>query len=70
MRSFMRSLFISIGGREWGISASLCRALLVLALGDESGGFQLVYTGHFLLAWEVIFDKRIDRSVVCIFFIF
>jgi len=40
-----------------------------LALLDESAKIQLVHTGHFLLAWVVIFDKRIDRSVVCVFFI-
>jgi len=42
-------------------------AVCSLALGDESGGVQLVYAGHLLLAWGVIFDRRRDRGVVCIF---
>jgi len=49
--------------------ARVC-AVCSLALADESGWVQLVYTRHFLLAWGVIFDKRIDRSVVCVFSIF
>ena len=28
---------------------------LVLALGDEGGGGQLVYTGNLLLTWDMIF---------------
>jgi len=28
IRSCMRSLFIRVGGRGWGVSASLCRALV------------------------------------------
>ena len=37
------------------------------ALGNEDGGVQLVYEGTCCLAWEVIFDRRRDRGVVCVF---
>jgi len=40
------------------------------ALENEGGGFQLVYEGTGCLAWGVIFDRRRDRGVVCVFFIF
>ena len=49
--------------------AHVC-AVCSLALRDESGRFQPVYAGHFLLVWGVIFDKRKDRGVVCIFLYF
>jgi len=39
-------------------------------LGNEVGGFQLVYEGTCYLAQGVIFDKRRDRGVVCVFSIF
>jgi len=51
------------------ICARVCADFL-LALRDESGGVQLVYTGHFCLARGVVFDRRIDRSVVCVYTIF
>jgi len=38
-----------------------------LALGNEDGGFQLVYERTCCLAWGVIFDRRKDRGVVCVF---
>jgi len=41
-----------------------------LALSDEGGGVQLVYQSNCCLAWGVIFDKRKDRGVVCVFSIF
>jgi len=37
------------------------------ALGNEGGGVQLVYEGTCCLAWGVIFDRRRDRGVVCMF---
>jgi len=36
-------------------------------LGNEGGGVQLVYEGTCCLAWGVIFDKRRDRGIVCVF---
>ena len=38
-----------------------------LVLGNEGGVVQLVYESTFCLAWEVIFDRRKDRGVVCVF---
>ena len=38
-----------------------------LALGNEDGGVQLVYNSTCCLACGVIFDKRKDRGVVCVF---
>jgi len=38
-----------------------------LALGNEDGGVQLVYESTCCLAWGVIFDKRNNRGVVCVF---
>ena len=40
------------------------------ALGNKGGGVQLVYEGACCLAWEVIFDRRRDMGVVCVFSIF
>ena len=36
-------------------------------LGNEEGGVQLMYEGTCCLAWGVIFDRRRDRGVVCVF---
>jgi len=41
-----------------------------LALGNEDGGVQLVYESTCCLAWGVIFDRRKDRGVACVFCIF
>jgi len=38
-----------------------------LALGNED---QLVYESTYCLAWGVIFDRRKDRGVVCVFSFF
>ena len=38
-----------------------------LALGNEDGRVQLVYESTCCLAWGVIFDRRKDRGVVCVF---
>jgi len=38
-----------------------------LALGNEDGGVQMVYESTCCLAWGVIFDRRKDRGVVCVF---
>jgi len=46
--------------------ARVC-AVCSLALGDEGGGFQLIYALHLLLAWDIIVHVRKDRGVVCIF---
>ena len=43
-------------------------SLFHLAL--RNGGFQLVYENACCLAWGVIFDRRKDRSVACVFSIF
>jgi len=40
------------------------------ALGNEGGGVQLVYEGTCCSAWGVVFDRRRDRGVVCVFSIF
>jgi len=37
--------------------ARVC-AVCSFVLGDEGGMVQLVYAGHLLLTWEVIFDMR------------
>jgi len=37
---------------------------------NEGGGVQLVFEGTCCLAWGVIFDRRRDRGVVCVFSIF
>jgi len=41
-----------------------------LALGNKDGGVQLVYETTCCLAWGVIFDKRNNMGVVCVFSIF
>jgi len=41
-----------------------------LALGNEDGGVQLVNESTCCLVWRVIFDRRKDRGVVCVFSIF
>ena len=43
-------------------------SLFHLAL--RNGGFQLVYENACCLAWGVIFHRRKDRGVVCVFSIF
>jgi len=40
------------------------------ALGNEDWGVQLVYESICCLSWGVIFDRRKDTGVVCVFFIF
>jgi len=37
------------------------------ALGNESGGIQLVNEGTCCLAWGINFDRRRDRGIVCVF---
>ena len=49
--------------------ACMC-SLFHLALGNEDGGVQLVYESACCLAWEIIFDRRKDRGVVCVFSVF
>jgi len=44
--------------------------LFLLRLGNEDGGVQLVYESACCLAWGVIFYRRKDRGVVCVFSIF
>ena len=41
-----------------------------LALGNDNGGVQLVHEGTYCQAWGVIFDRRKDRGVFCVFSIF
>ena len=45
-------------------------SLFVQRWGNEDGVVQLVYESTRCLAWEVIFDRRKDRGVVCVFSIF
>ena len=40
------------------------------SLGNEDGGVQLVYESTYCLAWGVIFERKKDRGVVCVFSIF
>ena len=47
-----------------------CLCSLFIALGNEDGGVQLVYEINCCLACWVVFDRRRDRGVVCVFFIF
>ena len=49
------------------ISCMCC--LFHLALGNEDGGVQIVYESVCCLACGLIFDRRKDRGVVCVFFI-
>jgi len=42
-------------------------SLFHVVLGNEDGGVQLVYQSACCLAWGVIFDRRKDRGVVCVF---
>jgi len=49
--------------------ACMC-SLFHLALGNKDGGVQLVYESACCLAWGVIFDRRKDKGVVCVFSIF
>jgi len=42
-------------------------SLFHFALGNEDGGVQLVYESTCCLAWRVIFDRRKDRGVDCVF---
>ena len=44
--------------------------LFVERWGNEDGGVQLVYDITCYFAWGVIFDRRKDRGVVCVVFIF
>jgi len=41
-----------------------------IALGNKGGEVELVYEGACCLAWGVIYVRRRDRSVVCVFSIF
>jgi len=45
-------------------------SLVVWRWGNEDGGVQLVYESTCCLAWGIIFDRRNDRGVVCVFSIF
>jgi len=45
-------------------------AVCPLRLGNEGGGVQLVYESTCCLAWGVIYDRRRDRGVVCVFSVF
>jgi len=49
--------------------ACMC-SLMYLALGNEDGVVQLVYERAYCLVWGVIFDRRKDKGVVCVFSIF
>jgi len=39
-------------------------------LGNEGKGVQLVYESTSCLAWGVIYDRRRDKGIVCVFSIF
>ena len=42
-------------------------SLVVLRWVNEDGGVQLVYESTCCFAWGVIFDRKKDRGVVCVF---
>ena len=50
--------------------AFMCVQFVHSSLGNKGGGVQLVYEGTCSLAWGVVFDRRRDRGVVCVFSIF
>jgi len=52
------------------ICAHACAVCFILCWGNEDEDVQLAYEGTFCLAWGVIFDRRKDRGVVCVFYIF
>ena len=52
------------------ICAHACAVCFILRCGNEDGEVQLVHEGTFCLAWGVIFERRKDRGVVCVFYIF
>jgi len=58
--------FASRSLQDVHMRACMC-SLFHLALGSEDGGVQLVYNSTCCLACGVIFDKRKDRGVVCVF---
>jgi len=45
-------------------------SLVIQGWGNEDGGVKLVYESTCCLAWGLIFDRRKDRGIVCVFFIF
>jgi len=52
------------------ICAHACAVCFILRWGNEDGEVRLVCEGTFCLASGVIFDRRKDGSVVCVFSIF
>jgi len=52
------------------VHALMYEQIVHSALGNEGGRVQVVYEGTCCLAWGVIFDRRRDRGVVCVFYIF
>jgi len=52
------------------ICAHACAVCFILRWGNEDGEVQLVYEDTCCLAWGVIFDRRKDMSVVCVFSVF
>ena len=61
--------FASRSLQDVHMRACMC-SLFHVVLGNEDGGVQLVHKSTCCLAWGVIFDRRKDRSVVCVFSIF
>jgi len=52
------------------ICAHVCAVYSISAGKRGWGGIQLIYESTCCLAWGVIFDRRKDRGVVCLFSIF
>jgi len=48
------------------ICARVC-AICSFSVGERGWGVQLVYENTCCLAWGVIFERRKDRGVVCVF---
>jgi len=51
------------------IYAQVCAVCFISRWGNEDGVFQLVYESTCCLTWGVIFDRKKDWGVVCVFFI-
>ena len=61
--------FASRSLQDVHMRACMC-ILFHLTLGNEDGGVQLVYKSTCCLAYGVVFDRRNDRGLACVFSIF
>ena len=68
-RSLQNRMCICAYVQDVHMRSCMC-SLFVQRWGNDDEGVQLNYESTYCLAWGVIFDRRKDRGVVCIFFIF